>query len=291
MKQLISIPLLFLFLLAACTGGMPEDDRPVVTVSILPQKYFVERLAGDKFNVNVLVPPGAEPETYEPTPRQLREVANSLVYFRIGYIEFERTVLRSLNQHGNGPLVVNTAEGVDLIAADIVDHGDHVHLYGVDPHIWLTAPGVRIQAANMLAALVKADPDNTRFYTDNFNSFSEDLDRLHEELTTKFSKLKKRTFIVFHPALGYFARDYDLTQISIEEEGKNPTPANMRKIIDIARQEDIRDVFIQMEFERDNAMTVARELGGDVIELKPLAANWSENMKEMAEKLYDVLDR
>lgn len=268
---------------------MQERDKPVITVSIVPQKYFVERIAGDRFDINILVPPGAEPETYEPTPRQMQEVANSLVYFRIGYIEFERTVLRNLGTAGNGPLVVNTAYGMDLIAADIVDHGDHVHLYGVDPHIWLTAPGVKIQAGNMLDALVEADPDNAPLYNENYNNFALELDRLHAELTGKLNGLSRRTFIVFHPALGYFARDYDLTQISIEEEGKNPTVANMRKVVDIARQEGISDVFIQMEFERENARAVARELGGDVIELKPLSANWSANMREMADKIYEVL--
>ncbi|TVR73077.1 MAG: zinc ABC transporter substrate-binding protein [Marinilabiliales bacterium] len=283
------LPLLLILLLAACGGGMQERDKPVITVSIVPQKYFVERIAGDRFDINILVPPGAEPETYEPTPRQMQEVANSLVYFRIGYIEFERTVLRNLGTAGNGPLVVNTAYGMDLIAADIVDHGDHVHLYGVDPHIWLTAPGVKIQAGNMLDALVEADPDNAPLYNENYNNFALELDRLHAELTGKLNGLSRRTFIVFHPALGYFARDYDLTQISIEEEGKNPTVANMRKVVDIARQEGISDVFIQMEFERENARAVARELGGDVIELKPLSANWSANMREMADKIYEVL--
>ncbi len=281
--------MLLILLLAACGEGVQKRDKPVVTVSILPQKYFVEKIAGDRFDINVLVPPGAEPETYEPTPRQMQEVANSLVYFRIGYIEFERTFLRNLRTAGNGPLVVNTADGMDLIAADIVDHGDHVHLYGVDPHIWLTAPGVKIQAGNMLEALVEADPDNAPFYTENYNSFAGELDWLHAELTDKFSDLGRRTFIVFHPALGYFARDYDLTQISIEEEGKNPTVANMRKVVDIARQEGISNVFIQMEFERENARAVARELGGDVIELRPLSANWSANMREMADKIYEVL--
>ncbi len=291
MKHTGLLPLLFIFLLAACAGGHLEQDKPVITVSILPQKYFVEKLAGDRFNVNVLVPPGAEPETYEPTPRQMQQVANSLVYFRVGYIEFERTILRGLSSGENGPVVVNTSDGMDLIAAEIVDHGDHVHLYGVDPHIWLTAPGVKIQAANMLEAFIKTDPGKAEFYTENYERFANELDRLHEELNAKLSGVGKRTFIVFHPALGYFARDYNLRQVSIEEEGKSPTAASMRKIVDLAKQEGIKDIFIQKEFERDNARAVARELGGNVIELEPLSADWSENMREMAGKLYEVLNR
>ena len=291
MRNLQLLTMVILFLLAACTGRVRQDVRPTITVSILPQKYLTERIAGDNFKVNVLVPPGSSAETYEPTPRQMQNAANSVLYFRIGYLEFERTLVRNLQAQNTNLKFINTSEGIDLIAAEIADHGDHVHLYGVDPHTWITLTGVRMQAENMLEAIIDADPDNKEQYLGNYNRFIKELDQLHAELKKKFSDVKRRTFIIFHPALGYFARDYGLTQISIEQEGKNPTAANMRQVIDIAREESIRDVFIQMEFELDNAMVVARELGGEVIEINPLSENWMDSMTEIADKLFEVLNK
>ncbi len=282
---------LFFLMQSSCSGPAQKDPEPSIMVSILPQKYLVERITGENYRVNVLVPPGASAETYEPTPRQMQDVANSAIYFRIGYMEFENTVIRNLQRQNSSLKFVNTAEGVDLIASEIIDHGDHVHLSGVDPHIWLSIPAVKIQLDNIVNAIIEVDPENSRVYQDNYNIFVEELDELHAGFTEKLSDIKRRTFLIFHPALGYFARDYDLNQVSIEQEGKNPTAANMRKIVDIAREEGIRDVFIQMEFERDNATAITRELGGNVVEIDPLSENWMGNMKLIAEKLHEVLNK
>ena len=281
---------IYILLFAGCGVETGQDDRPVVSVSILPQKYFVERIAGDNFRVNVLVPPGASPETYEPTPGQIRDVANSLFYFSIGYIDFERTILNNVLSGNSGPVRINTSEGMDLIASEIVDHGDHVHLYGVDPHIWVSIPGAKVQVRNITAALIQADRKNKEFYLENFASFNDEIDALHASFTEKFGNAERNTFLVFHPSLGYFARDYQLEQIAVEQDGKSPTAANMRKIVDLASQEGIRDIFIQMEFERESAKAVARELGGDVIEIDPLSENWLKTMEELGEKMYAVLN-
>ncbi len=283
--------LFIIALLAACSGPELKDDRQQITVSILPQKYMAERIAGDNFRINVMVPPGASPETYEPTPGQMQAVANSLIYFSIGYIEFERTLLRNVLAGNSDMVAVNTSRGMDMIAAETVDHGDHVHLYGVDPHIWISIPGVKIQAGNMTEALIETDPGNKDFYLDNYAAFASELDSLHVSLAEKFSNARRSSFLIFHPALGYFARDYSLNQIAIEQDGKSPTAANMRSVIDLARKEDIRDVIIQMEFERENAGAVARELGGNVIEIDPLSENWMETMEDIAEKISGVLNR
>ncbi|MFP4366218.1 MAG: metal ABC transporter solute-binding protein, Zn/Mn family [Bacteroidales bacterium] len=291
MRYIILIPVFLMLIFAGCSGGTSVDDRPAVTVSILPQEYMVKRIAGDNFRINVLVPPGASPETYEPTPGQMRDVANSSLYFRIGYIEFERTVLNNIQLQNNELMVINTAEGVDLIAGEIVEHDDHVHLYGVDPHIWLSIPAVKVQVRNITESLIKKDPDNKDLYAANSSEFVKEMDQMHESFTERFEGTDRKTFLIFHPALAYFARDYGLNQISIEEEGKNPTASNMKKIIDLAREEGINDVFIQLEFERENAMAVARELGGEVIEIDPLSADWKGNMEVIAEKLHNTLTK
>jgi zinc transport system substrate-binding protein len=284
--------LIFIFIafLAACSTGEP-DDRPVISVSILPQKYLAVKIAGDRYRINVMVPPGSSPETYEPTPGQMKDVANSLLYFSLGYIEFERTMLNSILSGNSNLIVVNTAQGMDMIAAETVLHGDHVHLYGVDPHIWLSVPGVRIQAGNMTEAMIATDPDNKYLYLENYEGFVEELDQLHARVSEKLSNASRRSFLIFHPALAYFARDYGLTQIGIEEEGKNPTAASMKSVIDVARSEGIKDVIIQMEFERENARAVARELGGTVIEIDPLSGEWFKTMEDIAEKISLILNR
>jgi zinc transport system substrate-binding protein len=274
----------------SCSSPVSVDSRQTIMVSILPQKYLAERITGDRFRIEVLVPPGASAETYEPTPRQIQDVANSKLYFGIGYMEFENTIVRNLRAQNTGVRFINTAEGVDLIAAEIVDHGDHAHLFGVDPHIWLSVSEVKVQVENMLEAVIDADPGNSSYYRENFLEFSRELDELHAGFINKFSDVKRRTFLIFHPALGYFSRDYDLNQVSIEDEGKSPTAANMRRVVDIARSEGIKDVLIQMEFERESARAVARELGGDIVRIDPLAENWMENISAIAETLYEILN-
>jgi zinc transport system substrate-binding protein len=288
LKPFLTIAIL---ILVSCSSHEQKELQPVIMVSILPQKYLAERITGNNFRVNVLVPPGSSAETYEPTPRQMQDVAKSVLYFRIGYMEFESTLVRNLQKQNPGLRFVNTAEGVDLIAAEIADHGDHVHLYGVDPHIWLSIPAVKIQLANMLEAVSAHDPGNKEYYLANYNKFLAELEELHLSLTEKFRNAKRRSFLIYHPALGYFARDYGLTQISVEIDGKSPTASNMRTVVNLARQDDIKDIFIQMEFERDNARAVARELGGNVVEIDPLSEDWMGNMKEMARILYETLNK
>lgn len=283
--------LIIFILLSACNGSVQRNEQPVITVSILPQKYLVERIAGSNFRINVLVPPGSSAETYEPTPLQMQDISNSVIYFRIGYMEFENTLIRNIQTQNKGLNFVDTSDGNDLIAAEIVEHGDHVHMYGVDPHIWLSIPEVKIQLKNITGAIIGIDPENADLYTNNYNIFIEELNELHDSLDERFSSGKNKSFLIFHPALGYFARDYGLSQISIEMDGKSPTAANMKQVIDLARKNDINDVFIQMEFERESAQAVAHELGGKVIEIDPMSENWLENFKEMADVIYQTLNK
>lgn len=291
MKKPITLLIFFIILLYSCSDSARNDDRQVISVSILPQKYLVEQIAGNKFRINVMVPGGSSPETYEPTPRQIQDAANSVLYLRIGYIEFEGTLLKNMQSQNTRLKFVNTSDGIDLIASEIVNHGDHVHLYGVDPHTWLSVSGVRVQASNILNAIVEADPGNKELYYTNYNNLLLELESIEQFLNDKLSGTKRSSFLVFHPALGYLARDYDLTQLSIEQDGKSPTVANLREVIDVARQEGLKDVLIQMEFERDNALTVARELGGEVILIDPLDENWPGSMKLIGETLNLILNK
>ncbi len=277
--------------LTGCSQGEMSDEKPVLTVSILPQKYFAEQIAGDNFKVNVLVPSGSGPETYEPTPRQIRDAANSKAVFITGHLLFEQTMIKNLKSRDEAVLFVDTSEGVDLIADDIVDHGDHVHIHGVDPHIWVSLREAKTQVETIAETIISVDPENEEIYRKNLRNLISGIEDLDERLTEKFRSAPKSSFLIYHPALSYFARDYGLTQISIEYAGKSPTPAHMKKTIDLAREKGLRDVIIQKEFERSSAKTVASELGGDVIEIDPLAENWLENMAEIGKKILKALNR
>ncbi len=289
MRSQFILIVLSILIISSCAPRESAGEEDTLTVSILPQKYFVEQIAGENFKVNVLVPSGSSPETYEPAPRQIRDAANSKAIFITGHLLFEQTMIRNLRT-SDDVRFVDTSEGVDLIADNFVDHGDHVHIHGVDPHIWLSLREIKPQLKNITETVVSIDPENEEFYRENHRKFLSRIEDLDKKLSEKFRNSGKRAFLIYHPALSYFSRDYGLIQISVEAAGKSPSAAHMKEVIDIAREKGLKDVFIQQEFERSNAKTVANELGGNVIELDPLAENWLENMKSMGEKILEALN-
>lgn len=264
------------FLTFACSQ-IQKNEKPSITVSILPQKYFVERIVGDKFNIHVITPPGASPETYEPIPRQMKTLTESKLYFANGYLMFEDHLAEKLGRELMTKMV-DLSQGIDLIAGDIVEHGDHVHLHGVDPHYWLSPREVKIQAENILLAILDLDPDNATFYKDNYYAFISDIEKLEEHITISLADANLRTFLIYHPAFAYFAREFDLEQVALEMDGKEPTATHIRKISDMAKEKGISTVLIQSQFNMAAAEVVAREIGGKVEILDPLPEDWLENM-------------
>jgi zinc transport system substrate-binding protein len=296
---------LLLVIFSQCSGVQKEtsdketrDQGFQVTVSILPQAYFVKRIAGDKASINVMIPPGHSPATYAPTPRQMRTLSISHLYFGVGHIPFEQTWIHKISINNPALKIVDTSVGVSLIdtAAIEVPRGHHEHApgdghdhSGIDPHIWLSPVAVKIQAKHILDAFIALDTANREIYQKNYNSFMADIDQLHEELTETLKPLLGRRFMVFHPSWGYLGRDYGLTQLSIEVEGKTPSPADLKRVIDIARVEKIKVIFVQQQFDTHNAEAIAAEIGGKVVRLDPLAPDWLQNMKKIADSLKELL--
>lgn len=281
------IPILcvFLALLGSILPGCGSEERTpenTVSVSILPQKHFVEKIAGDKFRVNVMVPGDRSPETYEPTPRQMEDLSRSKIYFQIGLLPFEHAWMEKLASAAPKMRIVDTSEGVALIA-DGCGHGcggDHAH--AADPHIWLSPRAVKVQAGHILDALVAADPENEAFYRANCEKFLAEIDSVARRIAGELAEHSGRTFLVFHPAWGYFARDYGLVQLAVEAGGKEPTSQGLKDLIDVARRESIRAVFLQRQFSTHSAETIASEIGARLERLDPLAEDWSKNMVSMA---------
>jgi zinc transport system substrate-binding protein len=298
MKPVILLILLILFFINCGSPGPDISSKKFqITVSILPQKYFVERIAGDgvniDFDIHVMIPPGHSPHTYAPTPRQMKDLSYCKLYFRIGYIPFETTWMKNIAANNPQMKIIDTSVGVDLIEAREDEdelHQGHHHA-GIEPHIWLSPRAVKIQAKHILDALIEIDRENQESYKENYRLFLLDIDQLDREIRSLLEKSGGRKFMVFHPAWSYLARDYGLEQLAIEEEGKAPNPGNLKKIIDIARRENILIIFVQQQVDTHSASAVAAEIGGRVVKLDPLAPDWLDNMKGIAEKISESVGR
>lgn len=284
MRNLAIIAALISVLGVSCHSPKREKEK-VVFVSILPQKYFAEKIAGDLYKVEVMVPPGVGPETYSPTPKQMQKLGESDAYFAIGYLGFEEDLLNKLPSLNPGIKIYNVSEGIDLIKEKEEAHEDHAHLKGVDPHTWSSPKGALIIAKNISDGMVQIDPKNREHYLQNLQKLTAEINQVDSVVTKVLSPVRGKKFIIFHPALGYLARDYGLEQYSIEFEGKNPSPKHMQELIGEARKGEISAVMIQKEFEKRNAEIVAREIGGKLVQIDPLDYNWPQQMILIANSL------
>jgi zinc transport system substrate-binding protein len=267
--------------LSACSApqsqAKPSAPEEVISVwvSIVPQKYFVERIGGDRVDVEIMVPPGFSPATYEPRPSQVEALATADMYVQIG-VPFEDAWMSRVRASNRVMLVVDQSQGIDRID-------------GTDPHIWLSPNLVKEQARTISEALVGLDRDNEGFYHDNFEDFLVDLDELDARIERGLSGLETRKFIVFHPAWSYFAEDYDLEMIPVQVGGGDPSATEMAELIGIARAGDIKVIFAQPEFSTQSAETIAREIDGRVLLISPLAPDWMENLARVADTFAEVL--
>lgn len=281
MKKLI----LFLIVIAFGCNSKPSADKMVISVTILPQKYFVEKIAGDLVQVHVLVPPGASPELYSLMPSQMRELSKSAAWLRIGKIGFEEGWLDKIRESTPGLKIFDTSVQADWIAGEDETHGEHVHLHGIDPHIW-SAPGeVKKIAAETCRALIALLPENEEVLNRNYELFMNEIDQLDQELKSQFDQLENRKFLIFHPALGYLARQYNLEQIALEVDGKEPSPKYMRSLVEQAKSENIRVIFIQKEFDEENARQLANEIDGEIVQIDPMNEQWDNQLREIAQKI------
>ncbi len=279
-----------------------QAQEPVrVFVSILPQKYFVEQIGGDRVAVQVMVGPGRSPENYEPTPAQMMALGGTKLFFRIGVI-FERSWMDRLASLYPDLVIVDTRQDIPLREMESIDmiisgeerrgaeEDDHGHAHEqMDPHIWLSPDLVKIQAATMAEALSRTDPSGEVFYRENLARFSALMDSLSAGIRRTIDRIKLKRILVFHPAWGYFCDQFGLRQIPIEIEGKEPSPGELAKIISYVRENRIRVIFTQAQFSTRTAEVIAREIGGTVIAIDPLAENYCENLMHIAETMAENL--
>ena len=256
-----------------------------VFVSILPQKYFVEQVGKDLVSVEVMVGPGQNPATYEPTPHQMADISNAQIYFGIG-VPFELAWLPTIRKNNKQLHIVDCCE--NLIGPSISDHNHHATEIN-DPHIW-TSPKIVIRIVEQIAEqLILIDENNAEIYHHSANQFIEKLISLDREIKRKTKNLKKKDLIVSHPAWSYFSREYGLFQIPIEQHGKEIQASSMTRLIKIAKDKKIRAVYVQPQFNNKAAEIIARELGAKIISLDPLAFNYIENMNYVTDRIVEGL--
>ena len=292
----------------AQTSSETTSEPLDITVSILPQEYFVTKIGGDRVEVNIMVEPGASPATYEPKPQQMKALSEAEAYVSIG-VPFEKAWMEKIRGANSQMLVIDSAQRIERM--EMVDrhhHGEeeaeHAHedekaageghdhdAENLDPHIWLSPQLVKAQAENIYQGLVKIDPENAAKYQANLEQFLTEIDQLDRQIKQNLAGIENRQFIVFHPAWGYFARDYDLEQVSIEVGGQEPSAAELGEIVKEAQEENIKVIFAQPEFGTKSAETIAQEIGGQVLLITPLAPDWSNNLLQVSQTFAEVLQK
>ncbi len=262
-----------------------------VTVSILPQKYFVEKIAQDRVDINVMVKQGFSPAIYEPQTSQMKMLSSSHVYFSIG-VAFENVWLEKFKNANKNMQIINMNKGIAKISIDDhhheeVKHSQESHAEGLDPHVWLNPLLVKVQAKNIYETLIALDAENKAFYLKNYLSFIEELDNLDKKLKKILKPVENKTFMVFHPSWGYFAKAYNLEQISVEKEGKTPKPRELVKLIKQSKEHDIKIIFVSPQFSKKAASVIANSINGNTLTIDPLAYAYKTNLIKTAEAIYN----
>lgn len=271
---------LFLFCLFLCFScTYKKSDKKIITVTIEPQRYFVEQLVDSIFEVSTMVSPGVSPETYDPSPVQMTKLAGSEAYFRIGRIGFELAWMDKIKSNNPGLKIFDNSEGIAFISSSEEAHE------GVDPHVWSSPKQAVILAQNICNALIALDKEDAEIYRKNLIKLDSKIAETDSIVTALLSKSKNKSFIIYHPALTYLARDYGLTQYCIEIDGKEPTPDQLRQLIELAREKNIKTIFIQQEFDQKNAEIIAKETHCRLVVINPLSYNWNEEMVKIAEAI------
>ena len=282
MKKLIYI--LTLFILSACGNTTQKSEKSILTVTLEPLRYFTEAIAGDNYEIVSMVPKGSSPESYDPTPQQLVNLSKSKAYLRIGHIGFEQAWMKKLEANCPNMKVYDTSKGIDLIRDKGHWHGDHFHEGGVEPHVWNSTQNALIIADNIYQALCELDSTHQEDYQKRLDVLKQTIRQTDANICTLLENADS-TFLIYHPALSYFARDYGLKQISIEEGGKEPSPAQLKALIETCRNENVHTIFVQQEFDQRNAQLIAHELGINIVSINPLSYDWVKEMIRIAEAL------
>lgn len=282
MKRFILLLTAITFTLSGCNSVSTDSDKKTLTVTILPQKNITKQIAGDVYEVNVMIPPGASPATYEPTPRQLGKLNHSKAYLKTGHLVFEKAWMDKFKSSTPGLKIFDTSKGLNLIEKN----------GRIDPHIWTSPEMVAGMAQNIRDILLQLTREESKTERErintNYQKFEKEIDSLQQTIKSMLKPFRGEAFLIYHPALSYYCREFNLKQISIEVEGKEPSASYMQKVIRESKEKNIKAILIQEQFDKKKALTIANELNAKVITINPLAEDWSNSIMDITKKLAEA---
>ncbi len=282
------LPLIFF---ASCGHGdgvkNSGSDERIITVSIAPFRYFIEAIGGDDFKVNVMVPSGSNPHIYEPFPEQVFKLRKSVAYVSNGYLGFEITWLGRFYDTNRTMKKLALSQEIEPLVSG--HHHDGGHTEGADPHYWVSPKCAIIMASSVRDFLGEINPAEKIRYEANYQKLLSDITSIDKKASGLFSGVKSKSFMIYHPNLGYLARDYGLEEIAVEFEGKEPPPSRLKELIDRARADKIRTIFVQREYDTKNAKAIAHEIGAKVQIIDPLSEDWPGATTAIINALYESL--
>ena len=286
LARILHIVIAVTLLLMASCNNTSHDSRRVVSVTILPQKYLAEQIAGDYFAINCVVPANSNPEAYDPTPIQLLEIDKSEAYLRVGgMLGFEVMWMERLSQNNPDMKVYDTSKGIDMLTTTHChthDNGATHVCNAIDPHIWSSPRNMRIMAQNICTALTEIDSIHSAYYQANCDRLMQRIDSVESVVSQVLDPCKGSAFAIYHPSLSYLARDYGLLQLCLENMGKENSAVALKNTVDEAIEHDVKVVFVQQEFNPRQVETFARELDAEVVKINPLNYDWATEIIDIA---------
>jgi zinc transport system substrate-binding protein len=279
--------LLITCLMISCGRADKDSGNKIITVSIAPFSYFVEEIAGKDFTVNVMVPAGADPHTYEPFPDQIIRLRKSVGYISNGYLGFEMTWLDRFYETNNTMKRLSLGDAIVPLTSE--HHHEGGHIESADPHYWVSPDCAMKMADSVKGFLCALNPSQSQKYDTNYKALVLKIQEVDEKARGLFKDMTVKCFMIYHPNLAYIARDYGLEEIPVEFEGKEPPPSRMKELIDRARNNNLKTIFVQREYDTKNAKAIADEIGAKIVLIDPLSANWMKSTTDIIEALHSSL--
>lgn len=294
-SRILGILLVLIITLSAVSpllfGRTPNSNKVIFAV-ILPQKWLVERIVGNKFKVEAVIGRGVDPHYFDVSPSIVKKIAESEIFFSFGLGDSENVLVQKIRKSFPKVRVFDISEGICKIR---LKGGKHTHPHisshhspnNYDPHVWLSPLNMKVVASNVFSKVLEIDPDNATYYERNLKEVLLELDKLHKELTDILSQARGKRFLVYHSAFKYLERDYGVIEMSIEREGREPSPRELKKLIEETKKYGIKKILVQPGFSRKSPEVIAREIGGEIIEVDPLDYNYPKNLKKIAAMIKD----
>ncbi len=287
---LILVGTLFVYIIAN-DDGEPDNDKLGIVVTIVPQVEMAERVGGDLVSVTLMVPVGQSPHDYAPTATQMAQVEDAEIYFKVGSgVEFETANMEDILEVNPHLTVIDGSRSIELMEMEEHDHDTRTDELGLDPHIWLNPQNAIIMVSNLRDGLRSTDPNNATAYEENAAEYIAELEALDSEIQDMLAPYENRSFMIQHPAWGYYAHRYGVNQLAVENLGDIPSPRELADLIDMAQEENVQVIFVSPQFDSSSAQNIADGIDGNVVQIDSLAENYIENLRHVSQEIKEAFE-